>query len=170
MNIYSLLLLFCGFIIGTTAGSGLAAIRAKRRLGRLKSAFVRQLTAVGSRCATANESDHGRIRITEAPEVIDYGAILRRFRATNRAAAVPVFGDRGRPNVCMPPVVTNETSQRPSAPCLLCTYGGTPRLLDVPSDRAPKALLEIDDRLVAKSASCQSDVRIGMLDIAGALG
>lgn len=105
MNINPLLLLFCGFIIGTATGSSFAMVRGKRNLGRLRLAFVRQLTAIGKRCATALDPEPGRIRITEAPDVVDYGAMVRRLRTPNRAAA------HG-----FPPVVSGGISHRPSAP------------------------------------------------------
>jgi hypothetical protein len=66
MDSHTLLFLFCGFIFGSATGSVFAIVRGNRSTARLRQVFVRQLTAISKRCADAVESEHGRIRITEA--------------------------------------------------------------------------------------------------------
>jgi hypothetical protein len=121
MNPHTLLFLFCGFILGSVTGSGFAIVRGQRNLARLRQSFVRQLTAIGKRCATAVDPEPGRVRITEAPDVIDYGALVRRLRAKG-CTDVPAISDRGKvtigtaETIAFPPLAVNARSCRPSAP------------------------------------------------------
>jgi len=96
----SLLLLGCSFMLGAVAGFATSAIIHVRLAVRVRTAYARELRAIARRHTEAVESGPAKIRITEVPRVIDFGALVQRFRIRNadaestldEASPLPEFG------------------------------------------------------------------------------